>query len=148
MPEYVRTSEGAEAARAHTAYPLQLINKHFKGRTHSTYGNVPWLQEAHPQRLWINPLDAAPRGLDNDDWVRVFNDRGATLVQVKVTPRIAPGVVMLPHGSWYNPGPDGTDRAGTANILTSWQPTSLAKSNPQYSTLVELEKTTAPDLEA
>ena len=148
VPEYVRTTEGAEAARAHTSYPLQLINKHFKGRTHSTYGNVPWLQEAHPQRLWINPADATARGLDNDDWVRVFNDRGATLVAVKVTPRIAPGVVMLPHGAWYDPGPDGTDRAGTANILTSWHPTSLAKSNPQYSTLVELEKTTAPDLEA
>ena len=148
VPEYVRTTEGAESAREHASYPLQCINKHFKGRTHSTYGNVPWLKEAHPQRLWVNPLDADARGLDDGDWVRVFNDRGATLVQAKVTPRIAPGVVMLPHGAWYDPGADGTDRAGTANVLTSWHPTSLAKSNPQYSTLVEIERTTAPDLEA
>lgn len=140
VPEYVRTTEGAEAARASTAHPLQLINKHFKGRTHSTYGNVPWLKEAHPQLLWINPLDAQPRGLVSGDQVRVFNDRGATLVDVKVTPRIAPGVVMLPHGAWYDPRPDGTDQAGTANVLTTWHPTSLAKSNPQYSNLVEVER--------
>src|SRR5690625_4020750 len=148
VPEYIKTTEGAEAAREHDRFPLQCINKHFKGRTHSSYGNVPLLQEAHPQRLWINPVDAAARELGNDDWARVYNDRGATLVQVRVTPRIAPGVVMLPQGAWYNPGPDGTDRAGTANVLTSWHPTSLAKSNPQYSTLVELEKSSAPDMEA
>lgn len=148
VPEYLRTSEGAEAARDTPGTPLQLINKHFKGRTHSTYGNVPWLQEAHPQLLWINPADAADRGLGAGDWVRVYNDRGATLVPVKVTPRIAPGVVMLPHGAWYSPGPDGTDTAGTPNVLTSWQPTSLAKSNPQYSTLVQVEKAAAPAEEA
>ena len=148
VPEYLRTSEGAEAAREATATPLQLINKHFKGRTHSTYGNVPWLKEAHPQLLWINPADASARGVQAGDWVRVFNDRGATLVPVRVTPRIAPGVVMLPHGAWYDPGPDGTDRAGTPNVLTTWQPTSLAKSNPQYSTLVQVEKAAEPAGEA
>lgn len=143
VPEYVRTTEGAEAARSHDRYPLQLINKHFKGRTHSSYGNVPWLKEAHPQLLWLNPIDARDRGLVDGDRVRVFNDRGATLVDVRVTPRIAPGVAMLPNGAWHTPGADGTDQAGSPNVLTTWHPTSLAKSNPQYSTLVQVEKSEA-----
>lgn len=143
VPEYVRTTEGAEAARSHEKYPLQLINKHYKGRTHSTYGNVPWLKEAHPQVVWLNPIDARERGLTNGDVVRIFNDRGATLVPVKVTPRIAPGVAMLPHGAWHTPDADGTDKAGSPNVLTTWHPTSLAKSNPQYSTLVQVEKSEA-----
>ena len=37
-------------------------------------------EEAFPQRLFINPLDAAARGLADGDLVRVFNDRGEVLV--------------------------------------------------------------------
>ncbi len=35
-------------------YPFQLIGHHTKSRTHSSYGNVAWLESVHPQQLWIN----------------------------------------------------------------------------------------------
>ena len=57
------------------------------------------------------------RGIADGQTVRVFNDRGATLLPVKVTPRIAPGVVSIKEGAWFTPTKDGTDTAGCANVL-------------------------------
>jgi len=121
-------------------YPLQLVGHHYKQRTHSSYGNNPWLQEAAPQSLWINPLDAEPRGIAHGDVVRVYNQIGRTEVRAKVTPRIMPGVLSLPQGAWYTPDENGLDKNGCINILTSQRPSPLAKGNPQHTNLVEVEK--------
>ncbi|MFI2755002.1 DMSO/selenate family reductase complex A subunit, partial [Cellulomonas sp. P22] len=75
LPEYTPTWEGAEEAGS-GKHPLQMIGHHYKSRTHSTYGNVAWMKEAHPQVVWINTLDAQARSIENDDVVHVFNDRG------------------------------------------------------------------------
>ncbi|MCU0952171.1 MAG: hypothetical protein MUC68_14225 [Burkholderiaceae bacterium] len=115
LPQYVATWESHRDPLA-KKYPLQLYGLHGHGRTHSTYHNVPWLRELHPDRLLINPVDAQSRGLSNGDLVRVFNDRGAIEVPARVTPRIMPGVVSVPQGA------------------------SLAKANPQHTNLVEVRK--------
>ncbi|GAA1644080.1 DMSO/selenate family reductase complex A subunit [Georgenia ruanii] len=140
IPEHVATWEGAEEARANAAYPLQCIGHHYKQRTHSTYGNVDWMREAHPQVVWINPVDAQARGIANDDVVQVFNDRGRIQLPARVTPRIAPGVVSVPQGAWYRPDAKGVDVGGSVNTLTSWRPTAIAKGNAQHTTLVNIEK--------
>ncbi len=139
LPEYTATWEGAEEAKTNKAYPLQMISHHFKGRTHSSYGNIPWLHEAHPQKAWINPLDAAARGVVNEEPMEVFNDRGRIRVRAFVTPRIMPGVVSVPQGAWYRME-DGVDVGGAANTLTSWHPTPQAKGNGQHTVLVQVEK--------
>ncbi|WMW63934.1 DMSO/selenate family reductase complex A subunit [Nitratidesulfovibrio liaohensis] len=139
LPEYDEATEG-QGDPLRKKYPLQLVTHHYKQRTHSTYGNVPWLKEAAPQTVWVNPLDAADRGLAHGDMVRVFNDRGATVLPVKVTPRIMPGIISIPQGAWYTPGAGGTDFGGSANILTSLRPSPLAKGNPQHTTLVEMAR--------
>jgi len=139
LPEYLASREGPEDPLRET-YPLQLIGHHYKGRTHSTYGNVPWLQEAHPQHMWLNPADARARGIENGDVVEVFNDRGRVRIPARVTPRIAPGVVSIPQGAWFRPDADGVDLGGCTNTLTSLHPSPLAKGNAQHSNLVEVEK--------
>ncbi len=138
--EHINTWEDAEAARKDTRYPLQMIGYHFKGRTHSSYGNVEWLKEAHIQVAWVNPKDAAARGIANGDTIHVFNDRGRVRIQAKVTPRIRPGVISIPEGAWYAPDADGTDTGGCPNTLTKYRPSALAKTNPQYTNLVQIEK--------
>ncbi|AZQ77335.1 dimethyl sulfoxide reductase subunit A [Flaviflexus ciconiae] len=140
LPEQINTWEDFEAAKTNSEFPLQMISYHFKGRTHSSYGNVPWLKQAHRQVIWINPVDAKPRGIENGDEVIVYNGRGQTKVEAKVTPRIFPGVTTLPEGAWYNPDKDGVDQGGGPNVLTKYHPTALAKSNPQYTNLVEVKK--------
>ncbi|QLA14789.1 DMSO/selenate family reductase complex A subunit [Desulfolutivibrio sulfoxidireducens] len=139
LPEYLPCWEGVSDP-LREKYPLQLFGQHYKQRTHSSFGNVPWLQEVAPQQLWINPIDAESRGIKHGDTVRVFNDRGATLVTAKVTPRIMPGVLNLPQGAWYTPDAKGVDTNGSVNILTSHRPSPQAKGNPQHTNLVEVVK--------
>jgi DmsA/YnfE family anaerobic dimethyl sulfoxide reductase A subunit len=139
LPQYVTTWESHLDPKV-KQYPLQLFGIHGHGRTHSTYHNVPWLREMHPDMLLINEVDAKPRGLKTGDKVRVFNDRGEVELPVKVTPRIIPGVVAIPQGAWYKPGACGVDEGACINTLTSQRPTPLAKANPQHTNLVQIRK--------
>jgi anaerobic dimethyl sulfoxide reductase subunit A len=138
LPAWYDYPEGVTDPLIHK-YPLQAIGHHYKGRTHSTYGNVAWLKEAAPQVVWINPSDAARRGISNDDAVHVFNDRGRIKITARVTERIAPGVVSVPEGAWYTPSAQNVDTGGCVNTLTSQHPTPLAKGNGQHTILVQVE---------
>jgi anaerobic dimethyl sulfoxide reductase subunit A len=97
------------------------------------------LKEAAPQVVWINPADAAARGIANDDEVYVFNGRGRIKITARLTPRIAPGVISVPEGAWYSPGTSGIDTGGCVNTLTSQHPTPLAKGNGQHTILAQVE---------
>lgn len=140
LPEYFPTWEGVEEARVNRETPLQLITHHFKGRTHSTYHDSPWLREAHPQSVWINTLDADERGIANGDMVLVENPRGKVRLPAHVTVRIVPGTVSIPQGSWVELDADGVDVGGSGNTLTSWNPSPLAKGNTQHTSLVQVSK--------
>ena len=139
LPEHLELSEGA-LDPSMDKYPLQLISHHYKQRTHSTYGNCPWLREVAPQEAWINTLDAAARGIKLGDRVKLWNDRGVTYAPAKVTPRIMPGVVSLPEGAWHTPNDKGEDTNGCVNVLTRLLPSALAKGNPHHSSRVEVAK--------
>ncbi len=139
LPEFTPTWE-MPGDPLQEKYPLQCIGHHYKQRTHSTYGNVAWMQEAAPQEVWINPMDAKARGIKHGDRVHVYNDRGRIALPAKVTPRIAPGVLSVPQGAWYKPDANGVDQGGCVNTLTSWHPSPLAKGNPQHTNLVQVEK--------
>lgn len=139
LPEYIATWEGPEEARD-SKYPIQCIGHHYKGRTHSSYANLPRNKEAHPQMVWINQLDADERGISNGDQVLVFNGRGTVRIEARVSERIAPGVASLPQGAWYQPDEDGIDIGGCINTLTKYHPSPLAKANPSHTALVEIKK--------
>lgn len=117
IPQYVETWESSNDTLA-AKYPLQLITTHLKRRANNQFDNIPWLRELEPQEVWINGADAKARDISDGDPVRVFNDRGEMVIPAKVTERIMPGVVDIPHGAWYNPDENGVDRGGCANVLT------------------------------
>lgn len=98
-------------------YPLMLCSPKSRARTHSIHGNQPLLSRVDPDDVWMNPTDAKARGIVNGQTVRVYNDRGSTLLPVKVTPRIAAGVVSIKEGAWFSPGADSVDSSGCANVL-------------------------------
>ena len=140
IPVHEKTWEGPCDYEGMKKHPFQLIGHHYKGRAHSSYANIPWLEQVAPQQLWMNEADAAQRGIRHDDMVKVFNDRGAVVVRVKVTPRIMPGVLSLPQGAWYTPDKNGVDQGGCINTLTKTHMTPLAKGNPQHTNLVDVVK--------
>jgi anaerobic dimethyl sulfoxide reductase subunit A len=121
-------------------YPLQMVDFHYKQRTHSTWGNVPWVKEAAPQQLWINPIDAKARKIRHGDAVKVFNEHGISVSKAKVTERVMPGVVLLPQGAWYQRDGKKGDKGGCSNVLTTHRPSPLAKGNPQHSVLVQVAR--------
>ena len=139
VPKYIREWESPFGPEAE-AYPLQAIGHHSMSRVHSTHDNVDWLNEAFPQRVFINPVDAAARGLRDGDPVRVFNDRGTIVLPCRVTNRIMPGVVDIPQGAWWTPDGDGVDRRGSINLLTSERWTPFAFGNAQHTIMVQAEK--------
>ncbi len=139
VPKYIQEWESPFGAEART-YPLQAIGHHSLARVHSTMSGVDWLEEAFPQRVFMNPIDAAARGLKNGDVARVFNGRGETRLPCRLTARIMPGVVAIPQGAWWTPGQDGVDTAGSVNVLTSERWTPLAFGNAQHTVMVEVKK--------
>ena len=139
IPQYIPAWEGPEDGLIRK-YPLQCIGPHYKRRTHSTYDENPWMEEADPQSIWISPQDAGARGIANGEPVKVFNDRGALVIHARITKRIRPGVVAIPQGAWYTPDQNGVCQRGCVNILTSQRPTPLAHGNAQHTILVEVER--------
>ncbi len=117
IPKYMPTPEDRNDPLAQK-YPLQLITPHPRNRVHSELYKVEWLRETEPHRVWINPKDAGPRGIADNDMVHVFNDRGRIAITAWVTERIMPGVVSVFEGAWYAPDEQGVDRGGCANTLT------------------------------
>ncbi|MEE8470603.1 MAG: molybdopterin-dependent oxidoreductase [Dehalococcoidia bacterium] len=138
IPKYIESWEGPGDPLS-KKYPLQLITTHFKGRAHSQFHKVPWLNELLPQTVLISLADARKRGIENGDPVRVSNDRGQMIIPARVSGRIMPGVVDVPQGAWYDPDENGIDRGGCANILTK-DAYSPGGANCTNTALVQVEK--------
>lgn len=139
VPKYIQEWESPFGPES-TKFPLQAIGHHTLHRVHSTHDNVDWLEEAFPQRAFINPLDATVRGIKNGDWVKVFNDRGNIALPCRITKRIMPGVVDIPQGAWWTPDKKGVDWRGCVNVLTSDRWTPLAFGNAQHTIMVQMER--------
>jgi anaerobic dimethyl sulfoxide reductase subunit A len=132
-------ASGKERPRNDT-YPLQAIGHHSLARVHSTHANNDWLEEAFPQRVFINPIDADARGIKDGEEVKVFNARGALVLPCRVTPRIMPGVVDIPQGAWWSPDENGVDHGGNVNVLTSQRWTPFAFGTAQHTIMVQVTK--------
>ncbi len=146
-------AEWLGAAKAHT-YPLHMISNQPRTRLHSQYDNgshsrASKVQEREP--VWINPIDAAARGIHDGDVLRVFNDRGACLAGAVITDEVMPGVVQLATGAWYSPTTASSENNittcvhGNPNVLTRDAGTSkLAQGSAAQTCLVQMEKFEGP----
>lgn len=137
LPKYVPCKEGPADPNI-KKYPLQLIGYHTKRRCHSIHDNNPLLEELDKPFLWINTEDAKDRNIEDGDMTETYNDRGCVRIPAKRTDRMMRGVVAISEGGWYQPDKDGVDERGCINVLTSTDPTPLAKGNPQHTNLVEV----------
>jgi biotin/methionine sulfoxide reductase len=141
----------AEWLGATGAFPLHLVSGQPRERLHSQMDMGPVSARgkvAGREAVAINPADAGKRGIKDDDVVRLFNARGACLAGAVVTDAVAPGVVRLSCGAWYDPvdaGEAATCAHGNANVLTRDQGTSRLGQGPSSATvLVEVERYSEP----
>jgi anaerobic dimethyl sulfoxide reductase subunit A len=131
----IPTWRGFQPTREHSLY---LITPHARNRINSQYANDPWFVQREEQGLWMNPRDAAVRGIEGGRLVEVHSPEGKLWISVRITEDIMPGVVCLLAGMWPRIGQDGIDTAGAANILTSTVPTKPSWSSRTHSVAVQV----------
>ena len=84
------------------AYPLTLTQGRTLAHFHGFYNNgreLPTLarREAEPG-LWISPVDAAARNLEDGAPIRIYNQRGELRARAKVTDHVPAGTVWMRDG--------------------------------------------------
>jgi anaerobic selenocysteine-containing dehydrogenase len=140
-------------------YPLLIMSNHGRWRVHAQCDDISWTREAptckvkgpdgyNYEPLWINLADAAARGIEDGDAVKVYNERGIVLGGAYVTERMMPGVVYMDHGARYDPiVPGELDRGGAINTITPHNITSKNATGMVVSSfLVEVKRVDLDDL--
>jgi nitrate reductase alpha subunit len=103
---------------------LNYITPHGKWSIHSTYSdNIRMMtlsRGGYP--VWLNDKDAAEIGIQDNDWVELFNDNGVFVQRAIVSARIPQGAVFVYHATERTIGipksPLRKRRAGMNNSLT------------------------------
>lgn len=119
-------------------FPLRLVTPHARFRIHSQLDDIPWFKAQETQALWMNPGDAAERGIQDARVVALSSPQGQMRVPVRITGDIMPGVVCLTEGAWPEFDEDGIETAGSANVLTSTEPTLPSQCSRTHSVLVQV----------
>ena len=82
-----------------TQYPLRLVFAHSHYRVNSSFDKVAWLRELDPQPFaFIHPTTAVNRGIQQGDYVKVFNSQGYVCLQADLTQTVPPETVYLYSG--------------------------------------------------
>lgn len=125
---------------------LHLISNQPIGRLHSQLETAAYSRSdkrAGREQARLHPDEAKKRGIADGNTVRLWNGRGACYATATLTTAVARGVVVLPTGSWFMPGPDGTELSGNPNVLTPDIGTSaLGQGCSAHTCLVRIEKVT------
>jgi anaerobic selenocysteine-containing dehydrogenase len=88
----------------------------------------------------MNSADAAEQNISDGQMVRIFGENGEIRIKVSLTEDIMSGVASLDAGRW--PEFDGgIEVAGSANIVTSTEPTRPSGGSRTHSTFVDIKPT-------
>ena len=138
LPTFIPPRESAASDPAlGRKYPLAMLSPPARNALNSTFANLPvFLDAEKTPSLDIHPGDAASRGIDDGDRVRVFNDRGSMIAAARITDKARPGVVVALSIWWRKLSPDGTN----ANMLTGQALTDMGRAATFYDVLVEVER--------
>lgn len=98
----------------------------------------------------VSRQDAEQRGIENDDLIRLWNNRGSVVCAAQVTARLRPGVVSAPASSaQYRPAGEpgnSTDLGGCINMLCPSKPlTKQTSGMAPNTTLIQFEKWSGVD---
>ena len=142
LPTFTPPIESVQSApeRAKT-YPLAIISPPQRHLLNSTFANLPLFLDAEKEpHLDIHPDDAAPRGIAEGDWVRIFNDRGDFGARARVSDKARPGCVVAVSLWWRKLTPDGRN----ANMVTSQRLADMGNAATFYDALVDVAKASEP----
>lgn len=136
LPNYLAPYESvASNPELAKQYPLQLISPPARHFLNSSFVNVDSLRKQLPEpTLEIHPTDAAARGIQDGQLLKVFNGRGDFQVKAVITERIKQGVVLAYSIWWKKLSTDGKN----CNEVSSQALTDLGAAATFYDCLVEV----------
>ena len=120
---------------------LNFITPHQKWGIHSTYSDnllMLTLNRGGPV-VWLSEDDAKVAGVEDNDWVEVFNINGAIAARAVVSQRVNPGMLLMYHAQEKiinTPGSQITGvRGGIHNSVTRivLKPTHMIGGYAQFS---------------
>jgi anaerobic selenocysteine-containing dehydrogenase len=132
-----------EEQRNAARWPLRLLTAPGYFQAHTAYAGVGFLRRREGGPFCVlHPDEAARRGLADGDKVRLYNERGAVGLGLRVSDEVLPGVVLVPGQR-----PDGETLAGTINLLCSDRYTDLGDGATYQSTFLDVGRwpTLAPE---
>jgi len=153
LPHYIPSWEGHTSSLTEK-YPLLLVSPHARYTFHTQGENVSWLRSIPLHRVhkdgydyWpvqIHPSDAQPRGIQNGDLVKAYNDRATVILIAVVTEKIKPGSVLSVTAGGYDPIEPGrvgsVDKGGAVNLLMPSRIISTNAPGQVTQALVQIEK--------
>jgi len=124
-PDHTMLSETEQSlAEGQDGKMFNYITPHGKWSIHSTYSDnhrmMTLSRGGYP--VWLNDKDAAELGIEDNDWVELFNDNGVFVQRCITSARIPTGSVFVYHATERTIGipisPRRKTRAGMNNSLT------------------------------
>lgn len=117
-------------------YPLVYVQEHQRWRTHSQYFDNIALRELDPEPyVNLSRQDAQDRGIQTNDIVEMFNDRGHCVLKARVSDAMPPGLVSTPKG-WQR----DAFIEGCYQDLTSSDTNPMAVNFQYFDTVVDVRK--------
>ena len=93
---------------------LNFITPHQKWGIHSTYSDnlhMLTLNRGGPV-VWVSEVDAKTAGLEDNDWVEVYNANGALTARVVVSQRMKQGTIYMYHAQEKIVNTPGSEKTG------------------------------------
>lgn len=94
---------------------LNFLTPHQKWGIHSTYSEnllMLTLSRGGPI-VWISEIDAKKAGIEDNDWIEVFNHNGTITARAVVSQRIKEGMSMMYHAQEKLVNIPGSEQSGT-----------------------------------
>jgi nitrate reductase alpha subunit len=125
-PVDLKTTDEVQGRKpnGHTEIVLNFITPHQKWGIHSTYSDNLLMLTLNRGGtvIWLSEDDAKRAGIEDNDWVELFNVNGAVAARAVVSQRVNPGMVMMYHSQEKiinTPGSEITGvRGGIHNSVT------------------------------
>ncbi|WP_375458239.1 molybdopterin-dependent oxidoreductase [uncultured Enterovirga sp.] len=128
-----------EEVQDQARWPLRLLTAPSFFQPHTAFSGVGFLRKREGEPFCVlHPEDAAKRGLAAGQRVKLYNDRAAIGLVLRVTDEIQPGVILVPG---QRPGAEGAQ--GTVNMLCSDRLTDMGEGACYQSTFLDVEAWTA-----
>ena len=111
-----------------------LLTPNTKNRIHSQFNNLEMIRQVSPGPVVnIHPEDANEYKIENQNKVRIFNERGEITISAQIDAGIKRGCISVTNGWWINEG-------GGVNFTSMGRETDMGHGAAFHDNRVQIEK--------